>query len=667
MLGMIANYCCVISRNSIIKQSVSLDDIWRKIREHYGFQSTGSHFLELANITLLPNERHEDLYQRIMAFFEDNLLTANGNLTHHGESIDTDEDLSPTLENAIVVLWLKTIHPGLPQLVKQRYGPELRNKTVASLKPEISLAMSSLLDELKSIEENRVLRATTPFPTRPRSSHPKRTVKSCILCKTANRTGVAPHFLSKCPFLPEADRPFMGRTRLIPGDDDDNFDDPEFEFTEDEECALLDTPSARRVAIVQSPYLSCFYNQYPMRVTLDTGATTNLVSQSFATSIDLPIKPASQFARQADGHTPLDVVGEIICTLHRGDSNFSLDALVVRKLDVDVLAGNPFLTVNDIATRPAKRQVIVGGKNIVSYGAATTRNVSIRRAVLLRAPPKQTVIMPGDYLELALPSELPADDTWALEPRLDSPLNAQSDSFTAWPPPQEITAVSNKLCVVNTTGSPIHLRRSEHVCQVRVIMPATPQSPFPSPLTTPVQSHPQEPPFSDRISLDPDGRLPPEMCDKFRDVHHQYDNVFNPDFPKYNGASGDIYAKVNMGKSLPPQRKGRLPSYNKEKLVELQQKFDELEAHGVFAKPEDVNVTVEYLNLSFLVAKPSGGTQLVTSFGEVARYSKPSPSLLPNVDGVLRDIARWKYIIITDLRQSFYQIPLKHGSMRFLG
>ena len=102
------------------------------------------------------------------------------------------------------------------------------------------------------------------------------------------------------------------------------------------------------------------------------------------------------------------------------------------------------------------------------------------------------------------------------------------------------------------------------------------------------------------------------MRDKFRDAHHQYDNVFNPDFPKYNGASCDIYAKVNMGKSLPPQRKGRLPSYNKEKLVELQQKFDELEAYGVFAKPEDINVTVEYLNLSFLVAKPSGGTRLVT-------------------------------------------------------
>ena len=43
MLEMIANYCCVISCNSIIKQSVSLDDIWRQICEHYIFQSARSY------------------------------------------------------------------------------------------------------------------------------------------------------------------------------------------------------------------------------------------------------------------------------------------------------------------------------------------------------------------------------------------------------------------------------------------------------------------------------------------------------------------------------------------------------------------------------------------------------------------------------------------------
>ena len=70
---------------------------------------------------------------------------------------------------------------------------------------------------------------------------------------------------------------------------------------------------------------------------------------------------------------------------------------------------------------------------------------------------------------------------------------------------------------------------------------------------------------------------------------------------------------------LPPQRKGRVPQYSRDKLVELQQKFDELEAQGVFCRPEDVNVTAEYLNPSFLVKKPNGGFRLVTAFSDVGR------------------------------------------------
>ena len=87
----------------------------------------------------------------------------------------------------------------------------------------------------------------------------------------------------------------------------------------------------------------------------------------------------------------------------------------------------------------------------------------------------------------------------------------------------------------------------------------------------------------------------------------------------------------------------------------------------MFAKPEQVNVSVEYLNISFLVKKPSGGSRLVTSFGEVAHYSKPQPSLMPNVDSVLRDIDKWIYLIVSDLLQSFYQIALIRSSMNYCG
>ena len=45
-----------------------------------------------------------------------------------------------------------------------------------------------------------------------------------------------------------------------------------------------------------------------------------------------------------------------------------------------------------------------------------------------------------------------------------------------------------------------------------------------------------------------------------------------------------------MGLTQPPQRKGRMPQYALNRLVELQEKFDELEQLGVFRRPEDAGV-----------------------------------------------------------------------------
>ena len=109
---------------------------------------------------------------------------------------------------------------------------------------------------------------------------------------------------------------------------------------------------------------------------------------------------------------------------------------------------------------------------------------------------------------------------------------------------------------------------------------------------------------------------------------------------------------------MPPQRKGRLPLYNKDKLDILQSKFDELEELGVLKKPEDVNINVEYISPSFLVNKPRGGHRLVTDFGDVAKYSKPQPSLMPDINSTLRSIARWKHIITTDLTKAFFRFRL---------
>jgi len=128
-----------------------------------------------------------------------------------------------------------------------------------------------------------------------------------------------------------------------------------------------DEPSALPVSIVQSPVLNTFYHEHSVQLTLDTGASSNMVRASSAKMYGFPITPASQLTRQADGITPMDVIGEVHCSLNCGQSTFELDALVVCQLDVDILAGNPFMVHDDSGVRPAKRQIVIGGSEVVHY------------------------------------------------------------------------------------------------------------------------------------------------------------------------------------------------------------------------------------------------------------------------------------------------------------
>ena len=86
----------------------------------------------------------------------------------------------------------------------------LRNNSLASIKPEISQALESLLDELRSIEGSKVLRTFSP-----RYTSKKCSFKSCILCKTAGRTGSSSHGLVDCKYLPEFDKRSLARSRMV--------------------------------------------------------------------------------------------------------------------------------------------------------------------------------------------------------------------------------------------------------------------------------------------------------------------------------------------------------------------------------------------------------------------------------------------------------------------
>ena len=129
---------------------------------------------------------------------EDNVLKSDGGIHHHGEFIESNHNLS--------------------NLVKQRYDTKLRSLTLASLKPEISQALDSLLDELYWSEELKVLR--TAFrssdskshrdrqPNLPKPQYVPKLTPIRPLCKQSGCGNVS-HFLSACKLLPEQDWQFI--------------------------------------------------------------------------------------------------------------------------------------------------------------------------------------------------------------------------------------------------------------------------------------------------------------------------------------------------------------------------------------------------------------------------------------------------------------------------
>ena len=119
-----------------------------------------------------------------------------------------------------------------------------------------------------------------------------------------------------------------------------------------------------------------------------------MIRLAAAKRLGVPTKSSSQSAHQADGSSPLNVTAETKFLLTRDGIKFTFEGLVVENLDVDILAGTPFMEANDISFRPAKCQVTLGEGATYTYGSnsQSTCNNTIHRACVLRAPAQPTTI-----------------------------------------------------------------------------------------------------------------------------------------------------------------------------------------------------------------------------------------------------------------------------------
>ena len=84
--------------------------------------------------------------------------------------------------------------------------------------------------------------------------------------------------------------------------------------------------STRLVSTKQSPHFKAFYKQYPVKITIDTGAEISMIKASVAQHIGTVIKKSNQSALHADGITLRVIVGETHTMLSRDNIELALDA-----------------------------------------------------------------------------------------------------------------------------------------------------------------------------------------------------------------------------------------------------------------------------------------------------------------------------------------------------
>ena len=383
MLGSIASYASVISHTYITRQATSLNAIFQRLRAHYGFRKTGSMITSALNFKLEPMESREALWERIYTFIEGNLLTKDSEITHEGEQILDDEEFSPTLLNLTVIIWLNTIHPGLPALVTQRFATVLRDVTIYSIRAEISDSLPSMLQDL---EEREGVIGYTSFKNR--SNNRKYTQKPrrrCCLCEAASRPGYDNHFLSSCPFLPADDRKYISKAKIREIEEfSDSEDDDDMEKTASSNRKVKvhksKLASISRVDIISSPVLQITVNEKSANITLDSGAEATMISEDECKRLGLEILPTNQEASMADGDTPLDTIGEVhfvstrFCKATRKNHKLHISGLVTAKLSCPMLAGMPFWLQNDVYLRPKNKSIHIGDCCSIKYTSQKTRN-----------------------------------------------------------------------------------------------------------------------------------------------------------------------------------------------------------------------------------------------------------------------------------------------------
>ena len=576
LLGFISIHAPVISSTFVKEEACCIEQIFERLRIYYDCRKSGSKIMEMFDFKCGAMESREALWERVYSFMEDSLLSKASGIKHCNVKVENDERLTPTLQNITIMLWLNAIHRELPALVKQKFAITLREETLYSIRTEISDAIPILLQEINEREGTISYSSSGYRKGRPEKQKSRfKSRPKCCLCDAANRPGADTHYFQTCPFMPAQDRKYLrskiGDIEILSGSESES--EEEESHRSDSRLVKIKCPKAtnqnessakiNRVDIISSPCMEVEVSKKDADITLDTGAESNLIRKSEARRLKLEIIPTVHKANMADGVSPMQIDGEVHfnvtrkCPVTNHTHSFQFDGLVVKDLNCAILGGMPFLDRNDIYIRPNANSVYLGDCCNFKY-ISIKRCASVRAATILRIP-RQMCILPGSSISIPVPPDY-HNEVISVEPRMIE------DHKEGWIKCHITEPQSGEISLINDTDFPVLIKRHEQLCQIRhtVEIPTTKESKMPD-------VHVHKPAESDRsaeVSIDPSNILNAEEKQLFIETNKKFHQVFSSSLGRYNGKSGSFEHKINMSSSLPPQRKGHMPMYNRTNLEE---------------------------------------------------------------------------------------------------
>ena len=690
-LTIIAGCCYKDHYMLIIEQATSLEWIWKELKNLYQITHVGKDFLNIVDIKYDPETMSaSSVYNQYRAKILENLKPKNTIIKwKNNTSISSNESLTPTFEDHILLSVIQLIDSRLPAKVREIYGPRMDNeKFLMDFKQDILCNVPKMIDDLES-QDNQInamkikSQHTNLAPVRFNDRRQQRSYqkkpgmqsgKFCRLCHLAQkpRQIVTSHEIGElaCPSLSQRDKnALQQRSGMLAGIATSVEDDLDtlaklHGYGENEDISEDDAANHHQVnkitcvnfiSPVPSQILTLYQNDKIVHVDIDSGCWVSCVRLDFAKEMDWNIKSNSQLAKLADDKTVLKSVGEIDQVLTRNNWKVHLRALVLPELHTKVIGGNNFLRDNCIEQSIHNKRISVHGKYIVPE---TNRNVELpsklNPIIIKTEVPK--ILLPDQSITVKVPIE--DNETVLVEPRIEN-------SNKLWPQPQLCTVINGEIKVANKDTLPTILKTKQHHIQIRPTEEAslskkpTQQFQFET-IKNPNQGE-------EKLNINYDC-LDEKQIIKLNEAIEECKDIFDKNLSKgYNQFSGKHYCHLNWANNQRPlSKKVICPNYNRQLNNLLQEVCDNLTNQGVLGVPQNDQVIVQYVSPCFLRKKQKAkdkpnseltkdDVRLVVNTIGLSQHLKNIPTKVTRPQEVYSSLSRWNYIIKTDLFQGFFQ------------